>query len=66
MFPKLQNKDCFIHKLELLIMQVLKYGKINLMIVNLIFGHLDVYFMKWQHINYHSKLKVWMDYLKEL
>jgi hypothetical protein len=32
MSQKLQKKVFYIHKLELRIMQVLKYGKINLMI----------------------------------
>lgn len=66
MYLKLQNKAYSILKLVHLIMPVLKSGKIIHMIVNLIFGHWDVYYMKWQHLNYHFKLRIWMDFLKKL
>lgn len=65
MYLKLQNKDYFILKLAHLIMPVQKYGKIIHMIVNLTFGLWDVYFMRWQHLNYHFKLRIWMDFLKK-
>jgi hypothetical protein len=38
--------DYYIHKQGHLIMQAHKYGRINLMIQNLIFGHWAALFMK--------------------
>ena len=46
MFQKWRRKGYYIHKQELLIMHHQKYGKIPHMTVNLIYGHLDVLFMK--------------------
>ena len=65
MYQKLQNKAYSTLKLALLTMPVLKSGKIIHMIVNLIFGLWDVYYMKWQPLNCLSKLKTWMDFLKK-
>jgi|JI102314A1RNA_FD_contig_31_2748961_length_212_multi_3_in_0_out_0_1 hypothetical protein len=39
MYQKLLKMDYYIHKQEPHIMQVLKYGKINHMMLNQIFGH---------------------------
>jgi hypothetical protein len=46
MFQKLQKMDYFTLKQELLIMQAHKFGKISPTIVNQIFGHLAVLYMK--------------------
>jgi hypothetical protein len=45
MFQKLRRKVYFTPKQELLIMQVPKFGKINLMIIRVIFGLLAVFSM---------------------
>jgi predicted secreted acid phosphatase len=46
MYQKLLKMDYSTLKLELHIMQVQKFGKINLMIPNQIYGHWDVSYMK--------------------
>ncbi len=48
MYQKLTNKKISLlkHKQELLIMQVRKFGKINRMIQNVIFGHMVVFCIK--------------------
>jgi len=46
MSQKLLNKVLFQLKQGLLIMLALKYGEISHMIQGLIYGHLDVFFMK--------------------
>lgn len=62
---KLLRTDFSTLKQGLLTMPVQKFGRINLMIPSLIFGHLDVLYMKWQHLNLHSELKTWMDYIRK-
>ena len=49
MSQKLQKKDYCIHKQVPHIMLVLKYGKINPTMGNLIYGHLGVFYMKRVH-----------------
>ena len=66
MFLKLPRKYFYILKLALHTMLVPKYGKINLMIQNLISGLLVVYFMKWLHSNPLSEQKIWMVFTKRL
>lgn len=46
MFRKLQKTDFYIHKLEHLTMQVLKFGKTNLTMPNQTFGLWDALFMR--------------------
>lgn len=46
MFLKLLKMDYCTHKLVHLTMQVHKYGRINPMMLNLIFGHLAVLYIK--------------------
>jgi len=52
------------HKLELPIMQVLKFGETSLMITKAIFGPLAVYCMNLHVFDLHSKEKIWMNFLK--
>ena len=66
MFRKLLKRDFYIHKPVLLIMPVPKFGKINLMTTNLMYGHLDVFFMKWRLSNLHSMLMTWKVYIRKL
>lgn len=47
MFQRLQREEWQELRLEHLTTQVLKFGNKNLMILNVIFGHLDALFMKW-------------------
>ena len=47
-------------------MQVLKYGMINPMILNLIYGHLDVLYIKCVLYSLHSKLRIWKVYIQQL
>lgn len=45
-------------KLELQIMRAHKFGKINPMIQNRIYGHLDVLYMSFAHLNLLLKAKI--------
>jgi hypothetical protein len=47
MFQKFLNWILPIHKQGLLIMQVLKFGRINHMTVGVIFGRWVVFYMRW-------------------
>ena len=49
MYQKYKNRAQFLPKQERLIMRPQKYGKTNLMIVEVIFGHQDVSYMKFVH-----------------
>lgn len=46
MYQKSPNKECVLHKQELPIIQVLKFGRENNTLLNVIYGQLAVYFMK--------------------
>ena len=66
MFLKLQKMGFCTPKQELLIMQVLRYGKMSLTTPNQIFGLWDASFMKWLHFSHHLKLRIWKVYLNLL
>ena len=66
MFLKLQKMVFYILRLVHLIMLHLKYGRINHMIQNRMFGQLVVYYMRWQHKNHHFELKTWKVCIKKL
>ena len=66
MFLKLLKKDYVLLKLELLTMLVHKYGKISLMIKNLISGHLAVYFTNLFVLKFLLKEKIWRHSIKKL
>lgn len=65
MFPKSPRKAFSTHRRVLLIMLVLKFGKINLTTWNLISGHSAVSFMKCALSSLLSEQKTWTAYLKE-
>ena len=70
MYQKLRKKVYYTLKQELLIMQgklliiVQKYGKINHMIKNQIFGLLVVYFMNFVLLSHLLELMIWKVYTK--
>jgi hypothetical protein len=64
-FQKLQKKDYYILKQVLRIMQVQKCGKTCLIIRKVIYGHWDVYAMRFVHWCLLLELKIWMDYIKK-
>jgi hypothetical protein len=45
MYRKSPRKECAPLKQELLITQVLKFGKVRIMAINVMFGQLDAFFM---------------------
>ena len=59
MYLKLQSAACLVHKQEHRIMQVLKYGRINHMILKVIYGPSDVLFMKLELCNRLLEQIVW-------
>ena len=65
MYQKLRKKVYYTLKQELLIMQgklliiVQKYGKINHMIKNQIYGHWVVFFTNFVLLNLLLELKIW-------
>lgn len=61
--PKLPNKDFCILKRGPLTMPVPKSGTKSPTTPNLIYGHWALSSMKWLHLKYHSKLKIWRDWL---
>lgn len=65
MYQKLQRKVCSTPKQEHLTMQVQRFGATSLMIINLIFGHLDVYSMNQSLSNPHLELKTCKAYIKK-
>lgn len=66
MFPRYLRKAYVWHRQERHIMRALKFGKINHMIQNLIYGHWDAYCTKWLLWNLHSGQKTWKDCIKKL
>lgn len=66
MFLKFQKKDFVWLRQEHHIMPVLKCGKINPMIKNLIFGHSAVFSMSSFASKCHSRPKIWKAYIKKL
>lgn len=64
-FLKLRKMGSCILRQVPLIMPVLRCGKINHTIQNLISGHLVVWYTKWQLWNLHLELKIWMAYSKK-
>jgi len=65
MFLKLPKRDYFIPRLELPIMQVLKFGRTSLTILSQTFGRLDVLYMRCVRLSHLSELMTWMVYIKE-
>jgi hypothetical protein len=45
-------------------MPVLKFGIMILIVINVIFGHLDVYYMKCVLLDHHLKQKIWINSIK--
>ena len=59
MSPKLHKMDCFILKPAHLTTPVLKSGAKDLTILNLISGLLDASSIRWSHLTFLSKPKIW-------
>ena len=53
-------------RLGLLIMHVLRSGKISRMTINLIFGHLDAPFIKWLHFTLHFWVRIFKKFTNPL
>jgi hypothetical protein len=66
MSPKSLRKVCVALKQELHTMLALKYGKINHMIKNQIYGLLDAFYMSSFALKYLSKQRTWKAYIKKL
>jgi len=65
MYRRLRKMDFCIHKQELLIMQVHRFGANNLMIISLIFGRWVVWYIRWRLSKFLLRHKIWKDFLRQ-
>ena len=65
MFQKLLKKDYFILKQGLPIMHLQRFGKINPIIIKVIFGPWVVLYMKWLLKNHLLMVRIWILYIRK-